>query len=95
LDEDQGLDSIQEELSEFAEVEVQPDMVTISVVGHGLLQQPGIGARVFSVLGQTPVHLISQASDVCMSFLVRPAEAMEVVRGLHRELIEKSPEVSR
>jgi len=91
LDENQGLDSVQEELSEFAEVEVQTDMVTVSVVGHGLLQQPGIGARVFSVLGQAPVHLISQASDVCMSFLIGPAGAMEVVRGLHRELIEAPP----
>ena len=91
LDETQGLDAVREELSEFAEVEVQPDMVTVSVVGHGLLQQPGIGARVFSVLGQTPVHLISQASDVCMSVLVGSVGAMEVVRGLHRELIEDPP----
>jgi aspartate kinase len=88
LDENQGLDAVREELAEFAEVEIQRDLVTVSVVGQGLLQQPGIAARVFSALGQTPVLLISQASDVCLSFLVGSAEAIDVVRRLHGELIE-------
>jgi aspartokinase len=71
-------------------VEIVPDLATVSVVGHGLLQRPGISARVFAALGRTPVHLISQASDVCLSFLVAAAEAPAVVRRLHAELIESA-----
>jgi aspartate kinase len=90
LDEHEGLDDVRAELSRFAEVEIVPDLATVSVVGHGLLQRPGISARVFAALGRTPVHLISQASDVCLSFLVAAAEAPAVVRRLHAELIESA-----
>jgi aspartate kinase len=90
LDEDEGLGAAADELSRFAEVEVVPELATVSVVGHGLLQRPGITAGVFSALAQTPVHLISQASDVCLSFLVAAEEAPAVVRRLHAELIESA-----
>ena len=88
LDGDEGLGGVREELGRFAEVEVLPHLATVSVVGHGLMQEPGITARVFSALGRTPVQLISQASDVSLSFLVEGIEAPDVVRRLHAELIE-------
>ncbi len=88
LDDDEGLDAVRDELARFAEVEIMPSLATVSVVGHGLLQGPGICARVFSALGDTPVQLISQASDVCLSFLVEALDAPDVVRRLHAELIE-------
>ena len=86
--ETEELDDVQGELRQFAEVEVVPDLATVSVVGHGLLRQLGIAARVFSTLSHTSVHLISQASDVSLSFLVSAADAPGVVRRLHAELIE-------
>ena len=92
LDAAEELDEVSEELRRFAEVEVIPDLVTVSVVGFGLLREPGINARVFSALGTTPVHLISQASDVCLSFLVDEEVAADVVDRLHRELIESGEE---
>ncbi len=88
LDHEQGLGGVRDDLSQFAEVETILDLATVSVVGHGLLQQPGITAWVFRALGGTPVQLISQASDVCLSFLVDAAVAPDVVRRLHAELIE-------
>jgi aspartate kinase len=88
LDANEGLGGVEEELSRFAEVEVIPDLATVSVVGHGLLQEPGIASRVFSALGATPVRLISQASDVCLSLVVASEEAPGVVRRLHAALIE-------
>ncbi len=91
LDKGEGLSAAAEELARFAEVEVIPDLATVSVVGHGLLQRPGISAGVFAALGATPVHLISQASDVCLSFLVAADQAPGVVRRLHAELIESTP----
>jgi aspartate kinase len=88
VDSGESLEAVVAELRRFAEVEVRPNLVTVSAVGHGLLQRPGISARVFAALGETPVHLISQASDVCLSFLVDAERAPDVVRRLHGELIE-------
>jgi aspartate kinase len=92
LDEEAGLGEIEDELAQFAEVEIVPDLATVSVVGHGLLQELGIASRVFAALGTTPVRLISQASDVCLSFLVSSEEAPAVVRRLHSGLIESRAE---
>jgi aspartate kinase len=94
LDGEEGLDAVARELGEFAEVEIVHKLATVSVVGHGLLQRPGINAGVFSALAETPVELISQASDVCLSFLVAASEAPEVVRRLHASLIESTAEQS-
>jgi aspartate kinase len=88
IDEREGLDTARMELSEFAEVEIVPDLATVSVIGQGLLRRPGIAARVFAALEGTPVQLISQAADVALSFLVDAGSAPDVVRRLHRDLIE-------
>jgi aspartate kinase len=94
LDAAESLDEVIDELGRIAEVEVVRDLATISVVGHGLLRQPGISARVFSALGGTPVHLISQASDVCLSFLVDAGVVADVVRRLHDELVTRDGEAA-
>ncbi len=76
------------ELRRFADVEVRTGLATVSVVGHGLLEEPGVDARVFQVVGRTPVHLVSQASNVSLSFVVEADDASPLVRRLHRALIE-------
>ena len=90
IDSSQGLNEVSLELGEFAEVEIIPGLATVSIVGHGLLQRLGLAARVFSALGQRPVYLISQASDVCLSFLVESGDAPGVVRRLHSNLVESA-----
>ncbi len=79
------------ELRVFADVTVRPDLATVSVVGHGLLDEPGIVGRVFGVVGSTPVHLVSQASDVSLSFVVGEPHAPGLVERLHAELVEARP----
>jgi len=64
------------------------DVATVTVVGRGLLREPGMDALVFWAVEKTPVYLISQASDVSISFVVDEAEAPELVRRLHLSLIE-------
>ncbi len=63
-------------------------LATITVVGTGLLEEPGMDALVFWAVEKTPIHLISQASNVSVSFLVSELDARDVVRRLHRSLIE-------
>jgi aspartokinase len=76
------------ELEEVAEVEVRPGLATVTVVGSGLLREPGFDARVFGTVGRTPVHLVSQASDVSLSFVVDEKDASRLVRELHAALVE-------
>jgi aspartokinase len=80
--------AVADALSEFAEVEVFGGLATVTVVGHGLMEEPGTNALVFWEVNRTPVHLISQASDVSLSFLVDDSAAADLVRRLHTALIE-------
>jgi aspartate kinase len=76
------------ELEDFADVRVAEGLATVTVVGRGLMDAPGINARVFEAVGRTPVHLVSQASDVSLSLVVDADEARELVRRLHAALVE-------
>ncbi len=83
VDRDEELEEVLDELREFAEVEVSRDLAVVSVVGRGLLQRPGLLARVLDLLGDVPVHLVSQASDVSLNLLVADEAAPAVVRRIH------------
>jgi aspartate kinase len=91
IDAAEELDAVVEELGRFAEVEARTGLTTVTVVGRGLLREPRENARVFASLEDTPLHLISQASDVCVSLVVDEARADEVVARLHRSLV-RGPE---
>lgn len=88
VDRDEDLSAVRRALSVFSDVEVLKDVATVTVVGRGLLSEPGMDALVFWAVEKTPVHLIAQASDVSISFVVDEAEAPELVRRLHLSLIE-------
>ncbi len=88
IDENAELGALADALDRVAEVEVRRGLSTVTVVGRGLLREPGFAARVFQTVAFTSVHLISQATDSSLSFLVDDAEAEELVRRLHLVLIE-------
>lgn len=88
IDEGAALEAVAEELRPFADVEVRRQLTTVTVVGRGLLAEPGMDALVFWAVHKTPVHLISQASDVSLSFVVDASEAPALLRRLHLTLIE-------
>jgi aspartate kinase len=88
VDRDEDLSAVRRALSVFSEVDVVKDVATVTVVGRGLLREPGMDALVFWAVEKTPVYLISQASDVSISFVVDEVEAPDLVRRLHLSLIE-------
>jgi aspartate kinase len=88
VERDEDLSAVRRALSVFAEVDVLRDVATVTVVGRGMLREPGMDALVFWAVEKTPVYLISQASDVSISFVVDEVEAPELVRRLHLSLIE-------
>ncbi len=91
VDRDAPLDRVLSELDAFAEVELQTGMATVSAIGAGLLRIPGVTGEVFRALDDLPVHLISQATDTSLSFVVDEERASEVIRRLHAALIESRP----
>ena len=92
VERDEDLSAVHRALSVFSEVDVLKNVATVTVVGRGLLREPGMDALVFWAVEKTPVYLISQASDVSISFVVDEAEAPELVRRLHLSLIELKEE---
>lgn len=91
IDEEEELESVIAELDTFAEVEVLQGLSTVSVVGRGLMGEPGISARILSSMGVIPVYLISQASDVSLNFLVANRHGDLATRYIHRALIAEDP----
>jgi aspartokinase len=87
IEDEAPLTEVEAELRTFADVEIARQLVTITVVGRGLMTKPGTGGQVFAVVGDTPVHLVSQASDVSLSLVVDEAHAAPLVRELHEALI--------
>lgn len=70
-------------LEQLAEVEVHRHLATVTVVGRGLLEQPGMSGRILESLGPIPILLLSQASDVSLHLVVEGGQAREVVRRIH------------
>lgn len=93
IDDRAHLSEVEAELGTFADVDVRRELATITVVGRGLMAEPGVDGQVFAVVGATRVHLVSQASDVSLSLVVDAGDADAVTRKLHDALI--APEGTR
>lgn len=91
IDAREDLEAVERELAAFADVSVVSGLATVTVVGRGLMSEPGSNARIFDAVGTTPVHLVSQASDVTLSLVVDAADAPDLVRRLHAQLVEEAP----
>lgn len=91
IDDRAQLTEVEAELGTFADVDVRRELATITVVGRGLMAEPGVNGQVFTVVGATRVHLVSQASDVSLSLVVDAGEADAVTRKLHDALIGRNP----
>lgn len=91
IDDRAHLSEVEAELGTFADVDVRRDLATITVVGRGLMAEPGVDGQVFAVVGATRVHLVSQASDVSLSLVVDAGDADAVTRKLHAALIGQNP----
>src|SRR5437588_10144996 len=83
------------DLEELGTVEVERDRTIISVVGEGLRNTPGIAAKVFSVISDINVSMISVgASSVNLTFMVDAEHAAEAITRLHRICFEQSTDTA-
>lgn len=80
-----------EELKALGDVEMTGGQATISVIGGGIRTTPGIAAKIFGEVKDINVQMISMgASELNLSFVVAESQASEVIKRLHRVLIESN-----
>jgi len=68
------------------EINCQPDIVIVAVIGAGMKGTPGIAARVFSALGAQGINVIAIAqgsSEANISLVVLQASADDAIRAIH------------
>jgi len=91
IDDASALPDLIPDLEQLGTVEVEKDRTIISVIGEGLRNTPGIAARVFSVINDINVSMISVgASSVNLTFMVDEVQATEAVSRLHKACFEDS-----
>ena len=90
IDDTSGLPELLPDLEKLGTVQVEENRTIISVVGEGLRSTPGIAARVFSVINDINVTMISVgASSVNLTFMVDEAQAADAITRLHRVCFEE------
>ena len=75
-------------------IEVQEDIVIITVVGAGMRGIPGVAGRIFTTMGDDRINVlaIAQGSSECsISFVVAEEDAERAVRTLHNLALEPAP----
>jgi aspartate kinase len=89
IDDASTLPALVPDLEKLGTVEVEEHRTIISVVGEGLRNTPGIAARVFSVIRDINVSMISVgASSVNLTFMVDEPQAAEAIMRMHRVCFE-------
>jgi aspartate kinase len=76
------------EIGQFARVEEEAGRSIVAIVGQGLRETPGIGAKIFQALARAQVNvlMISQgASRINLGMVVDAKDADAAVRTLHAE----------
>lgn len=69
-----------------ASVLIEDDVAKVSIVGAGMLGNPGIAARMFGALGKANVNIdIISTSEISISCLVKSAQIKEAVKSIHDE----------
>jgi aspartate kinase len=81
------------ELEALGEVDFQPSMAIICLVGEDIRGCVGIASEVFGILAASGINIrmIAQgSSEISVSFVVDEKDAVNAVQQLHRHLFEQS-----
>lgn len=86
---DAPIDALVLELSKIASVSLVKERAIVAVVGQRLKQTTGIASRVFAMLEDVHVEMISMgANEINLSLVVAADQVELALRRLHRGLIE-------
>ena len=69
-----------------AEVQVDPDVAKVSVIGSGVASTPGVAARMFQALANEGINIdLISTSEVRIACIIRKDQLQAAVRAVHRE----------
>jgi len=95
VDSNEAIPALAADLAQLADVKYEGRKAIVCLVGENLRETPGIAARVFGVLPDVNIRMISQgASEINLTFVIEEDAVPEVVRRLHKAFFsELDPEV--
>jgi aspartate kinase len=74
------------DLAKLADVKYEAKKAIVCLVGENLRDTPGIAAKVFGILENVKIRMISQgASEINLTFVIEEDDAEKVVTRLHQE----------
>ena len=66
---------------------IDEDVAKVSVVGAGMLGQPGVAAQMFDILGQEGINVeIISTSEISITCLVKEERVKDAVKAIHEKL---------
>ncbi|HEY5509865.1 MAG TPA: aspartate kinase [Prolixibacteraceae bacterium] len=80
------------ELSAVGKLQIEDDISVVAAVGHGITDNYGIAARIFTALASEGINVMmscSGASPIVSYYLVRLSDRTPAVRAIHHEFFEK------
>src|SRR5215469_3596543 len=84
VDSNAAIPALAADLAKLADVKYEGRKAIVCLVGEALRDTPGVAARVFGVIPEVKVRMISQgASEINLTFVIEEDAVPEVVRRLH------------
>lgn len=93
VDSEESIPEIMEELEAIGETRIARNKAIICIVGEGMKNTPGIGARIFGALAGAKVNIemVSEgASEINLTLVVDERDVEKAVRVLHNEFFHKA-----
>ncbi|MGH9511686.1 MAG: lysine-sensitive aspartokinase 3 [Terriglobales bacterium] len=85
VDSNESIPALAADLAKLADVKYEGRKAIVCLVGENLREVPGIAARVFGVLSDVKIRMISQgASEINLTFVIEEDAVPAVVQRLHR-----------
>src|SRR5207248_10966681 len=91
----ESIPALAADLAKLADVKYEGRKAIVCLVGENLRDTPGIAAKVFGILEDVKIRMISQgASEINLTFVVEEDTVPEIVRRLHKTFFsDLDPEV--
>jgi aspartate kinase len=95
VDSNESIPALAADLAKLADVKYEGRKAIVCLVGENLREIPGIAARVFGILTDVNIRMISQgASEINLTFVIDENDVPRVVRRLHEMFFaDLDPEV--
>ena len=79
------VDEVADKLNAIA-VLIEEDVAKVSIVGAGMLGNPGIAARMFGALSKAGINIdVISTSEISISCLIKGSQLKEAVNAIHDE----------